>query len=48
MDNRTENIIKLMEKLGADIEIPEEFRKDTPDEEGVYEWDELGGDMNET
>ena len=41
MDNRTENIIKLMEKLGADIEIP-------PDEEVVYEWDELGGDMNET
>lgn len=48
MDSRTKKFMKLMEQLGADIEIPEEFRNDTPDEEVVYEWDELGGDMNET
>lgn len=48
MDERTEKLVALLNQIGAEIEIPEEFRNDTPDEEVIYEWDELGGDMNET
>lgn len=41
MDRQTENIIKLMSKLGADFDIPEEFIFEKPDEEVIQEWSEL-------
>lgn len=49
MDSRTEKFMKLMEQLGADIDMPDEFEFDSPDEEVIHEWDELeGGGMDET
>lgn len=48
MDSRTEKFMKLMEQLGADIDILDEFEFEKPDEEVIHEWDELeGGDVNE-
>ena len=48
MDSRTDKFMKLMEQLGADIDMPEELEFDSPDEEVIYEWDEFeGGDVNE-
>lgn len=47
-DERTEKILKLMEELGVDLGIPEDFEFDDPDEEVLYEWDDLeGGGTNE-
>ena len=43
MDSRTEKFMKLMEQLGADIDIPDEFEFEKPDEEVIHEWDELEG-----
>ena len=49
MDSRTDKFMKLMEQLGADIDMPDEFEFDSPDEEVIHEWDELeGGGMDET
>lgn len=49
MDRQTENIIKLMSKLGADFDIPEEFIFEKTDEEVIQEWSELeeGGNSYE-
>ena len=43
MDSRTEKFMKLMEQLGEDIDIPDEFEFEKPDEEVIHEWDELEG-----
>jgi hypothetical protein len=49
MNNRVEKMMKLMEELGVDLGIPEEFEYDSPDDENMYEWDDLegGGMKNE-
>ena len=49
MNNRVEKMMKLMEELGVDLGIPEEFEYDSPDDENIYEWDDLegGGMKNE-
>lgn len=50
MDKQVKNLIKLMNELGFDeMNVPEEFESETPDEEILYEWSELeGGGFNET
>ena len=48
MDSRTDKFMKLMQQLGAGIDIPDEFEFDSPDEEVIHEWNEFeGGDVNE-
>ena len=49
MNNRVEKMMKLMEELGVDLGIPEQFEYDSPDDENIYEWDDLegGGMKNE-
>lgn len=40
-DKRVEKVTKLFEVLGAEIDIPEEYMKEKPNEEIIYEWDEV-------
>lgn len=37
--------MKLMEKLGAEFELPEEYFDEVPEEEIIYDWD--GGVLDE-
>lgn len=45
MDRRTENIINLMQQLGEEFYIPDEYINETPEEELVHDWD--GGVLDE-
>lgn len=42
MDERVEKIMKII----GDIDLPEEFYDEIPEEEIIYDWD--GGVINET
>lgn len=40
-DKRVEMVINLFETLGAEIDIPEEYAEEKPNEEIIYKWDEV-------
>lgn len=42
MDGRTEKLVALLNQIGAEID-PSEFEKEEPEEEIIYEWEELSG-----
>lgn len=39
-DKSVEKILKLMNELGAEFDIPEEYQKEEPGEEIIYDWEE--------
>ncbi len=41
MDKQVENLLKLLDELGADFDMNEEYVDELSNEDIIYDWDEV-------